>query len=211
MAEVSLYIHIPFCRSKCLYCNFYSSPLHSPAPQSGMALGFRPAGFSPRGSTSSNGIINSYIDVILKQIKGLEVKFSSIYIGGGTPTVLGSGLLKALLKGLSKLKHPGCEFTIEANPESLDKEKIRLFLASGINRVSVGVQSFKEKKLSVLGRPHTPREAIEKIALLKSLGLENINIDLIFGVSLESLTDWEEELKQAVTQPVTHISCYGLT
>ena len=182
----SLYIHIPFCRRKCFYCNFYSDVCDS--------------------QTAS-----SYIDVLMRQIEGLGHSLSSIYIGGGTPTALDTSLLTKLLKSLFKHALGAMEFTIEANPESLDEEKVKLFLDSGVNRISIGVQSLRDEKLKSLGRIHTARKAIDSVLLAAGKGFKNISIDLIFGVWGEKIESWKKELEEAVRLPVTHCSVYELT
>jgi oxygen-independent coproporphyrinogen-3 oxidase len=151
----------------------------------------------------------TFIEILCGQIKKLENNFFTIYIGGGTPTVLDLPLLEKLLDSL--IKFSPCEFSIEANPESLDKDKIKLFLDKGINRLSIGVQSLREEKLKKLGRLHSVKQAKEKIFLVKKCGFKNINIDLIFGVWQENFRSWQKELKEATELPITHISCYSLT
>jgi oxygen-independent coproporphyrinogen-3 oxidase len=184
ITKPSLYIHIPFCRRKCLYCDFYS-------------INYK------------KDIASSYIDILCRQIKQLNNDFSTIYIGGGTPTVLEFKLLKKFLKTLRKFSVE--EFTIEANPESLTQKKIKLFLDEGINRLSIGIQSLKEEKLKKLGRLHSEKEAKEAVFLTKRSGFKNVNIDLIFGVWQENFRSWQKELKEATELPITHISCYSLT
>ena len=181
-----LYIHIPFCRQKCLYCDFYSV-------------------------SYAEDLANSYISVILKQLQGLSQDFSSIYIGGGTPSILSLNLLGKLLSGLKRFIRSDMEFTIEVNPESVDSEKLRLFLDKGVNRVSIGVQSFDDKKLKALGRIHSASEALEAIELSKESGFKNISIDMIFGVSGENLKAWQSELDNAIACSCQHISCYSLS
>ena len=112
----SLYIHIPFCRKKCTYCDFYSI-------------------------NYTKDIASRYINILCKEIAALDSGFSTIYIGGGTPTVIDLELLKRLLISLRKVSKNAKEFTLEANPESIDKSKIKLFLREGVNRISIGVQS----------------------------------------------------------------------
>ncbi len=182
----SLYIHIPFCRRKCLYCDFYSVAY-------------------------DENLARAYTDVLCEQIKRSDGQFSTIYIGGGTPTILGGSSWNKLLPALKSHISQGAEFTIEANPESLSKEILKLFSASGTNRLSLGLQSFNDKKLKDLGRIHNAACAQEAVIMAKSAGFNNISIDLIFGIWNESPGDWKEELEKAVTLPVTHISCYGLT
>jgi len=181
-----LYIHIPFCRKKCLYCDFYSV-------------------------SYNEDIANSYISMILEQIQSLNCKFSSIYIGGGTPSILSPDLLDKLLSGLKESIEENTEFTIEVNPESVDQEKLKLFIEKGVNRISIGVQSFDDKKLKALGRIHNAKQAVEAIKLSKNLGFKNVSIDMIFGVGREDLKTWQAELKKAAGSGTQHISCYSLS
>jgi len=141
----------------------------------------------------------------------LDRDFSTLYIGGGTPSVLGLSSLKKLLKALSKIATKVEEFTIEVNPESLDRRKLKLFRDNGVNRLSIGLQSFSDKKLRKLGRVHSLKKAIEAIQLAKRAGFKDIGIDLIFGVSGETLPEWMFELKQAASLGLKHISTYCLT
>lgn len=182
----ALYIHIPFCRQKCLYCDFYSIQY-------------------------VEDLADSYISVILEQIGKLNQNFSSIYIGGGTPSVLSPELLDKLSAGLKRFITVDVEFTIEVNPESVDEEKLRLFIAKGVNRISVGVQSFDDKKLRSLGRIHNAKQASETIELSKKSGFKNISIDMIFGVAGEGLKEWQSELEKAIGCGCQHISCYSLS
>lgn len=182
----SLYIHIPFCKSKCAYCDFYSI-------------------------ISSGEIISDYIGVLVTEIKNIKHKFSTIYIGGGTPTVLESTLLERLLKAISYLVDKDTEFSFEANPESLDEEKLKLLKFWGVNRLSIGVQSFSDEKLKKLNRLHTAEEAQSAIIKAYQCGFDNISIDLIFGVWGETFSDWQSELQKVSSFPVVHISLYMLT
>jgi len=152
-----------------------------------------------------------YVGIILKQVQNLGQDFSSIYIGGGTPSVLSSELLKKLLTGLKKFIKKGAEFTIEVNPESSDKEKLKLFFDGGVNRVSIGAQSFDDKKLNSLGRIHNAKQAVEAIEFSKETGFNNISIDMMFGASGEGLKSWEAELEKAAGFDIQHISCYSLS
>jgi len=180
------YIHIPFCRQKCLYCDFYSVPY-------------------------TEGSADSYISIILKQIKELDQDFSSIYIGGGTPGILSLDLLNKLLSSLKRFIRSDIEFTIEVNPESVDSEKLKLFLDKGINRISIGVQSFDDKKLKALGRIHNAKQTTKAIELSKKSGFKNVSIDMIFGVAGENLKAWHVELEKAAGFDIQHISCYSLS
>ncbi len=185
-AREGLYIHIPFCKQKCLYCDFYSAKY-------------------------SESQANSYISVILKQLQELSQDFSSIYIGGGTPSILSLDLLDRLLSGLKKIIKPDMEFTVEVNPESADEKKLRLFIERGVNRISIGAQSFDDKKLKALGRIHNAKQAAKAIELSKKSGFRNISIDMIFGVARENLKTWHAELKKAAGFNMQHISCYSLS
>lgn len=185
--ETSLYIHIPFCKRKCFYCDFYSEAY-------------------------DQKLSSAYIDVIIGQIEKSPRNFSTIYIGGGTPSALEPKLLESLLKTLkSKLSPAGPEFTVEANPESLDDCRVKVLLDLGVNRLSIGVQSFDDRKLKKLGRLHNAEKARESVCLAAKRGFSNISIDLIFGVWGESPEDWKSEVEEAARLPVSHISCYSLT
>jgi oxygen-independent coproporphyrinogen-3 oxidase len=186
--ETSLYIHIPFCKRKCLYCDFYSE-------------------------VYDRELSSDYIDVIINQVEKLPQTFSTIYIGGGTPSALEPRLLERLLKAL-RPKFAGAtalEFTMEANPESLDDRRIKVLLDSGVTRLSIGVQSLDDRKLKKLGRLHDAEKASGSVYLAAKRGFSNISIDLIFGVWGESPEDWKREIGQALRLPVNHVSCYSLT
>ena len=182
----SLYIHIPFCRRKCVYCDFYS------------------AIYDERSASS-------YVDVLSKQLDGLAGPYPTVYIGGGTPSALDKTLIAKLFKGFNRFSRESSEFTIEANPDSLDEDKVKLFLDSGVNRLSIGVQSARDEKLKKLGRLHDWRKALGAVELAAKKGFKNISIDMIFGVWGETVDGWKKELEEAVMLPVTHISCYSLT
>ena len=182
----SLYIHMPFCRRKCLYCDFYSKIYDA--------------------SQAS-----SYIDILLKQLKELEGPFSTVYVGGGTPTVLDNKLLEKLLKAVRAKSASAQEFTVEANPDSLDDEKIKLLAGCGVNRLSIGVQSLDERKLKKLGRIHSVEKARESVRLAARQGFGNISADIIFGVWDETLDALKKDLDEILKLPLTHISCYSLT
>lgn len=177
---------MPFCRRKCFYCNFYSD-------------------------IYNENIAASYIDALSDQINKLDGKFTTIYIGGGTPTVIEKPLLEKLFKNLKGYPDTDSEFTIEANPESLNDEKIKLLLDSGVNRISIGAQSLRDEKLKALGRIHDSKAALDSVYRAAKRGFKNISVDLIFGVWNDRMDTWEKEIGQAAGLPVTHISCYELT
>lgn len=182
----SLYIHIPFCVKKCIYCDFCSV-------------------------NYTKNIAEVYVDALCGQIRKLDKDFYTIYIGGGTPTILDFRLIKQLLNELRVISKRAIEFTVEANPDSMTRDKIKLFQELGVNRISIGVQSLNNTKLSKLGRLHSAEKAFSSVYLAREEGFKNINIDLIFGVWQETMAEWKKDLGDAVKLPVTHISSYSLT
>ncbi|MHC4661467.1 MAG: radical SAM family heme chaperone HemW [Planctomycetota bacterium] len=184
-----LYIHVPFCRQKCLYCDFSSIP-------AGQKLRYR------------------YLRALRKEISDAAPRLApeTIYIGGGTPSLLSNGEAGHLFQSLktvecSRLK----EFTIEANPESLDRAKLNLYKKHGVNRISIGVQSFENKKLKLLGRIHSAVVAERAIRLARKAGFGNFSIDLIFGLPGTDISYWKKTLARALEFSPPHISLYGLT
>lgn len=182
----SLYIHIPFCERKCLYCDFYSV-------------------------IYCDRIAGDYVDTILGQIAPLQGPFESIYVGGGTPTVLDNSILERLLKGLRKNLSDKTEFTVEANPDSLVDAKLGLLRDSGVNRLSIGLQSLDDRKLKRLGRLHDAAKGLAAVSLAAKRAFANISVDLIFGVWGEDMAGWAREIEEATRLPVEHVSCYSLT
>jgi len=156
-------------------------------------------------------IATTYVETLAAQIEKIDAPVSTIFIGGGTPTVLDNIPLEKLLKSLHKLIRTDIEFTVEANPESLTKNKLSILLNNGVNRLSVGVQSFNDNTLQKLGRVHSTKEAREAIYSAEKAGFTNIGLDLMFGIWGQTLSEWENDLRKAVQMPVKHISCYALT
>lgn len=188
-----LYIHIPFCRRKCSYCDFNS--------YAGM-----------------EDFHVSYVDALVKEIKfspshpgGLR-EVISIYLGGGTPTFLHHPLLERVLCACHDgfILSPEAEISIEANPETLDGETLRFLKRMGFNRLSIGIQSLNDRLLRILGRGHTVEEAVEALLIARKVGFENVNVDLIFGIPTESLGDWMRTLQRVIDLEPTHISTYSL-
>lgn len=185
-----LYIHIPFCLRKCLYCDFFSIPF-------------------------DKSLSEEYIDAVLTEIdirKESLGTLKTIYIGGGTPTVLS---LKGIDRLFQKLKDipwsEDIEITIEANPGTIDSEKIRILKEFSINRFSLGIQSFIDRELELLGRIHNSCEGISAIELIRNEGVKNLSIDLIYGIPGQSITDWQYNLSRAIEYYPEHISAYELT
>ncbi len=185
-----LYVHVPFCRSKCPYCGFYSVPSMTPIP--------------------------IWFHGIKKEIllyRGYAARFDSLYIGGGTPSFLDEQTLTGLIDHLfMHFDFAGdTEFTIEANPCDLTDRKIRLLRDLGCNRVNVGVQSFDDAALAFLGRSHTARDARSALARLQSTGTLHVGLDLIYGLPGQTREAWIDQLKIARSFDPAHISCYELT
>ena len=192
---LSLYIHLPWCIKKCPYCDFNSHEVPI-------------SGFDEK----------SYIDAL---INDLEVELhrmwgrtiNSIFIGGGTPSLFSPESLDQLLSSIrARLNlNSNIEITLEANPGAVDAEKFLEYRAVGINRLSLGIQSFDNKSLALLGRIHNSNEARKAIELSKQSGFENFNLDLMFGLPNQTVDNALADLKQAVEQLPTHISWYQLT
>jgi len=192
---LSLYIHLPWCVKKCPYCDFNSHE-------------FSPSGFEE----------DQYIDALIRDLD-TEVPriwgrtITSVFIGGGTPSLFSPESLDKLLSAIrARLNiHPGIEITLEANPGTAEAEKFRGYRESGINRLSIGVQSFNNEELKALGRIHDSNEALHAIELCKEAGFDNFNVDLMFGLPEQTIDDALKDLEMAIAQSPTHISWYQLT
>lgn len=192
MKTLGVYIHIPFCMQKCLYCDFPSY-------------------------THFASLYNRYIAALCREIADKGGFFSdyavdSIYIGGGTPTVLA---VEQLIRIIDCLRAyftivSDAEISIEANPGTINIEKLLQLKTSGINRISIGIQSFHDRTLQQIGRIHTATEAVAAVKMANVAGFENISIDLMYGLPEQTFADVETTLAQAITLPVRHISFYGL-
>jgi len=190
MQNPGLYVHIPFCRSKCPYCGFFS--------------------------IASTSLVSRWLGALRKEVihyKDRFGRFDSLYLGGGTPTCLDIGLLDAVMDAV--FTHAefevDSEITIEANPCDLTREKIKALGDLGFNRISLGVQSFDDRILAFLGRKHTASEAEMALKNLRAFGFENIGLDLIYGFEGQSIEDWKNTLRQALSFEPEHLSCYQLT
>lgn len=187
-----LYIHIPFCSSKCVYCGFYSVPNTNHKEQ--------------------------YINALEKEISLRRDYFRggglrTIYFGGGTPSKLEIADLGRILEKISENFDSANvkELTLEGNPEQLTADYCRDLRALGVNRLSIGVQSFQDPVLRFMGRRHTAEEAVKAIKNAVAAGFDNISIDLIYGVSERGNEQWREDLQTAFRMPIKHLSCYALT
>ena len=198
-----LYLHIPFCHRICPYCSFYKhTPGGTPIGEFVDALGAEAIGrrgLQPLGTglASAKGVANPF----------------SIYLGGGTPSMLSPKHLTALFTSIRNTfdLSETSEITLEANPATFDLAKAELFRSLGVTRVSLGIQSFSPHVLKTLGREHSPEEASESVAILRAAGIPSVNIDLMFSIPGQSLADWESTLRHAVSLKPDHISAYNLT
>ncbi len=182
-----LYIHIPFCIKKCKYCDFNS--------------------FSACREDKA-----AYLDALFLEMERYQgERVDTIFIGGGTPTSLTAEQLELLLKNIQKkfVLTENCEFTVEANPKTLDEEKLATLKKYGINRLSIGVQSFNHNELLALGRVHTDAEAEETITLAKKY-FDNISIDLMCAIPNQTKESFKKNLEKAYSLKPQHISCYSL-
>ncbi len=196
MAEtVSLYVHVPFCRRRCPYCDFYSNACPGEPPDS-----------YPRLIEAESRRWGAALSRAGRAVQ-------TFFVGGGTPTVLGAGQLRRLLGSLrDSFPTPGdLEFTVECNPESLTQEKAQVMTCLGVNRLSVGAQALDDVTLSRLGRIHSAQQVNEAVAAARRAGFRNINLDLLCGCPGQSLADWTDALKCALDLSPTHLSCYCLT
>jgi len=190
MQSPGLYIHIPFCKTKCPYCGFYS--LVAPS------------------------LIPRWLDAFEKEVLHYKDRFAcfdTLYLGGGTPTVLEIRDLETMMKQLfSHFRFDrDTEITIEANPAGLTREKTDGIKALGFNRVNLGVQSFADRELLFLGRNHTAEDAVSALENLRVSGFTNVGMDLIYGFEGQTLKEWVSTLKQALAFGPEHLSCYQLT
>lgn len=187
-----IYLHIPFCRKACLYCDFHFST-----------------------QLKTKGIL---VDAICKEIElqknFLEgKKIDTIYFGGGTPSVLEKNELEKIFNALSNYFNwdKNAEITLECNPDDLDKEKLKALKELGINRLSIGLQSFDDKELKWMNRLHTAAESEACVKLAQEIGFNNISIDLIYGSKFQTIENWKKTLEKAISLNVQHISSYNLT
>ena len=198
-----LYIHIPFCASRCIYCSFYSTTLLH--------------------------LQNRYVNALCREMELRKVAagsasqaISTIYLGGGTPSQLSPKNLRKLFQHIYKVygignaqystfNIPNTEITIECNPDDLTDSFVATLSQLPVNRVSMGIQTFSDKRLRFLHRRHTAHQAIEAVTRLRHAGINNISIDLMFGFPDETLDDWQRDIDAALALNVEHISAYSLT
>lgn len=188
MKEMSLYIHIPFCKQKCLYCDFPSY-------------------------AGKESLINEYIRALNEEIlrKCSKYKIASIFVGGGTPSYLNEINLESLLKTINLLDFKDeFEFTIECNPGTLNEEKLALMKNYNVNRISMGLQTTNDNLLKEIGRIHSFEEFKKNYNQARKAGFENINVDLMFGLPNQHMKDWKASLEDVMSLEPDHISAYSL-
>lgn len=178
----SIYIHIPYCKQKCLYCDFNS--------------------YSNKENT-----IDKYFDALIKEIKSYNIKeLNTIYFGGGTPSFVDSKYIREIMSILPKAN----EVTLELNPGTVNKEKFAEYKSIGINRLSIGLQAIQNNILKEIGRIHTLNDFEEAFKLARNVGFDNINVDLMHGLPNQSVQDFKDSVDYLVKLGPEHISCYSL-
>lgn len=187
-----IYVHIPFCRKACYYCDFH---------------------FSTSLKTKENVLSGILIEALQRKESLADQEVQTIYLGGGTPSLLSSGEIEDILTAIYKHYQisPAPEITLEANPEDIKEDSVKSWIKLGINRLSIGIQSFNEDILTWMNRSHNSSQASSSVKIAQKAGISNISIDLIYGVPHRSQKDWLNELKYAISLNTPHISAYCLT
>ncbi|HYF82651.1 MAG TPA: radical SAM family heme chaperone HemW [Clostridia bacterium] len=189
MKEVGLYIHIPFCRSKCLYCDFNSYECRE-------------------------GDAADYVAALLRELEAYQEKYNFIYktvfIGGGTPTVINYFLIGDLMEKIAPYIKAGAEISMESNPGTVTYESLKYYRSLGINRLSIGLQAWQDILLKGLGRIHNTEDFLNAYSSARKAGFENINADLMFALPNQTLPMWKETVEKVCELGVEHISCYSL-
>lgn len=187
-----LYVHVPFCKSRCVYCGFYSTV--------GGPVAHR-----------------RYVDALCAELHGRRHEVGreapeTVYVGGGTPSLLAAEELERLFREIHALCgwSPTAEITLEANPDDVDARFVATVTRAGVNRVSLGVQTFNDRFLHLLRRRHDARQARLAVEFLSAGGVENVSIDLIYGIPGQTLEEWKSDLDAAFALPVAHLSAYSL-
>ncbi len=186
----ALYLHVPLCRRKCTYCDFYSIPI---CPE------------------TARDFVTAAIAELDAARGDLTVPLRSVFVGGGTPTAMDAKLLEILLRAVGPLVDKRTEFTVEANPGTIDPAIAGVLASAGVNRLSLGVQSLDVDELRTLGRIHTPDEVRRATDLLRSSGISNLSVDLIYGIPGQTPDSWRQTLRGALELAPQHVSCYALS
>ncbi len=187
--SIGIYIHIPFCISKCSYCDFYSLP------------------------KADEALKQSYVDALIRQIKGAPKSIAdSVFFGGGTPTVLKTEQLLQIISAVKTAFHltPNAEFTVEANPATFDEKKLTALKNAGVNRISLGMQSAQDNELALIGRAHSFKQAKAAFELTRRCGFDNISVDLMYGLPSQTRESFLDSITKIAELSPEHISVYGL-
>lgn len=183
-----IYIHIPFCKQRCIYCDFYS--------------------------TVQQQYIDDYIDAVVSEARMRPLSHvRTVYVGGGTPSLLSVSQFTKLVDGLCAVYDLNGveEFTVEVNPDDVTADYVKALMACGVNRISMGVQSFDDNDLLLVNRRHDAKAALRAIEVLKGTGIANISIDLIYGIPGQTVDSWQTSVARAIETGVNHISAYNLS
>ena len=184
-----IYVHIPFCKSRCKYCDFFSTT------------------HLEKQTQYTEAVLNEWSDRRKELMGGIQ----TIYIGGGTPSTMSVELLRRIIGAIKPdTQDAEIEVTIEANPGDITLEKARAWRALGINRLSIGIQSFNDHLLQLIGRRHSSSEAIQAVKDAQAAGFDNISIDLMYALPDQTMAMWQDDIAQALALGVQHISSYGL-
>ncbi len=190
---LGIYIHVPFCRSKCQYCDFYSLTCRDDA------------------------LLDGYLDAIREHIREAgqlapNHVVDTVYFGGGTPSLFGGDGLAAIMATIRKSfdVSDNAEITFEANPDSVSDRLLRRLRSEGFNRVSLGIQCDNDDILKKIGRPHSYAQAVTAVKRIRKAGFRNLSVDLMYGLPGQSLEEWKATLENVLTLSPEHISCYGL-
>jgi oxygen-independent coproporphyrinogen-3 oxidase len=188
-----LYIHIPFCQQRCIYCDFYST-------------------------THSVDQSLAYVQAVANEMRHRRdqlpsTRLSSVYIGGGTPSLLPLQAIQLLFSAIRSnfTINENAEITFEANPDDINSELLDTLISVGVNRISLGVQSFNDKQLQILHRRHSSAQAIKAVQLIHRKGIHHISIDLIYGQPHQTVETWRHDLRMALSLPIDHLSAYALS
>ena len=194
-STISLYVHLPWCVKKCPYCDFNSHTL--------------------RNTLDEDSYIKSLLNDLVFEVQRLETmpRLTSIFIGGGTPSLFSGQSIAKLITGIEKNLDidDSTEITLEANPGVADEGRFKLYRQSGVNRLSIGIQSFNDKQLGNLGRVHDARQAFSAVDMAVKAGFTNFNLDMMYCLPQQSLKQAGEDIAQAIALAPTHISAYQLT
>ncbi len=194
LPPLALYIHVPWCIRKCPYCDFNSHQANNDIPEVEYVKALR-------------------FDLQQDQVLAQGRKISSIFFGGGTPSMLSAAAIGQILQNAENIIgfEPDIEITLEANPGTFEQEKFSGFRAAGVNRLSIGIQSFNDQQLKLLGRVHGRDEALRAVGVARKAGFDNLNLDLMHGLPEQSIDDAKADLQQAIDLGPEHLSWYQLT